>query len=323
MEKQMKAIVIYEPGGPEKLLLEERPIPKVKEGWSLVKIKGFGINHSEIFTRNGLSPSVQFPRILGIECVGEVVETTSNMFSVGQKIVSIMGEMGRDFDGSYAEYVLLPNQQIFPVTTSLSWPDLAAIPETFYTAFGAFENLMIKEADRVLVRGATSGVGIAFMKLVKAKFPHVHITGTSRKPEKSSLLLEAGFDQVIEDRDGKLQTTEQFDKVLELIGPATMMDTLEHVRERGIVASVGQLGGKWFLEDFDPIMALQNNVYLTTFYSGNVDGARMQALFDFIEEFVVEVQPEKVYSLSQIVETHRYLESSNSYGKVVVINKES
>ncbi|MGT2754984.1 zinc-binding dehydrogenase [Streptococcus ovis] len=321
MDNQMQAAVIYEAGGPEQLFVENRPIPQVKEGWSLVKVKGFGINHSEIFTRKGLSPSVQFPRILGIECVGEVVETTSNMFSVGQKVVSIMGEMSRDFDGSYAEYVLLPNQQIFPISSSLDWSDLAAVPETFYTAFGAFENLMVTESDRILVRGATSGVGIAFMKLVKAKFPHIHITGTSRKSEKFSLLLEAGFDQVIEDRAGKLQTTAQFDKVLELIGPATIMDTLKHVRERGIVASVGQLGGKWFLEDFDPIMALQNNVYLTTFYSGNVDGKKMQTMFDFIEEFSVEVHPEKIYTLPQIVEAHHYLESSNSYGKVVVINQ--
>ena len=65
--KKMKAIVIYEPGGPEKLLLEERPIPKLREGWTLVKVRGFGINHSEIFTRQGLSPSVSFPRILGID----------------------------------------------------------------------------------------------------------------------------------------------------------------------------------------------------------------------------------------------------------------
>ena len=69
----MKAIVIYEAGGPEKLLLEERPIPELQEGWTLVKVRGFGINRSEIFTREGLSPSVTFPRILGIECVGQVL----------------------------------------------------------------------------------------------------------------------------------------------------------------------------------------------------------------------------------------------------------
>lgn len=60
----MKAIVINEPGGPEQLKLEEVPKPEVRPSWSLVKVKGFGINHSEIFTRKGLSPSVKFPRIL-------------------------------------------------------------------------------------------------------------------------------------------------------------------------------------------------------------------------------------------------------------------
>lgn len=81
---------------------------------TLVKAKGFGINHSEIFTRKGLSPTVQFSRILGIECVGQVVEMTRGDLQIGQKIVSIMGEMGRAFDGSYAEYALLPNERIYP-----------------------------------------------------------------------------------------------------------------------------------------------------------------------------------------------------------------
>ena len=66
----MKAIVVHEAGGPENLILEERPMPQVRDGWSMVRVKGFGINHSEIFTRKGLSPTVRFPRILGIECVG-------------------------------------------------------------------------------------------------------------------------------------------------------------------------------------------------------------------------------------------------------------
>ena len=68
----MKAVVVHEAGGPEKLVHQEVPLPEIREGWSLVKVMGFGINHSEIFTREGKSPSVKFPRILGIECVGIV-----------------------------------------------------------------------------------------------------------------------------------------------------------------------------------------------------------------------------------------------------------
>ena len=85
MNQKMKSMVIYEPGGPEKFVLEEREIPNVKAGWTLVKIKVFGINHSEIVTRKGLSPTVQFPCILGIECVGQVVETTRRDLQEGQK----------------------------------------------------------------------------------------------------------------------------------------------------------------------------------------------------------------------------------------------
>ncbi|MDU6659539.1 MAG: alcohol dehydrogenase catalytic domain-containing protein [Capnocytophaga sp.] len=167
---QMKAIVIYQAGDAHQLQIEERPIPTLKEGWTLVKVKGFGINRSEIFTRQGHSPSVVFPRILGIECVGVVEATTSPTLSVGQTVVSLMGEMGRAFDGSYAEYTLLPNAQVYPITSSLSWSDLAAVPETYYTAFGSMQNLQIKPTDTVLVRAAASGVGIAFLRLVKAQY---------------------------------------------------------------------------------------------------------------------------------------------------------
>ena len=118
---QMKAIVIYKAGDAQQLQIEERPIPALKEGWTLVKVKGFGINRSEIFTRQGHSPSVIFPRILGIECVRVVEATTSPTLQKGQTVVSLMGEMGRAFDGSYAEYTLLPNGQVYPITTTLSW----------------------------------------------------------------------------------------------------------------------------------------------------------------------------------------------------------
>jgi len=182
----MKAVKIYQAGGPEQLIYQDVPTPDIKEGWSLVKIKGFGINHSEIFTREGKSPSVQFPRILGIECVGEVAQSSTPALAVGQKVISIMGEMGRAFDGSYAEYVLLPNEQIYPVHTDLDWTTLAAIPETYYTAFGSLQQLRIAPQDRVLVRDAGSGVGVAFAQLLKAQFPHIVLHGSTRNPAKAA-----------------------------------------------------------------------------------------------------------------------------------------
>lgn len=319
----MKAAVVYEAGGPEKLIYEEVPTPRLKKGWSLVKVMGFGINHSEVFTREGKSPSVQFPRILGIECVGIIEETSDeNLLPAGQKVISIMGEMGRAFDGSYAEYVLLPNDQIFPVETDLSWEELAAIPETYYTAFGSMKNLQIKKNDQVLVRGATSGVGVAFLNLLKSRFETITIDGTSRNLAKRDVLIQAGFDDVIEDREGQLQTEKTYNKIFELIGPATIKNSFKHLNEQGIVCSTGQLGGQWFLEEFDPIIDIKANSYLTSFYSNNVDGTKLNQLLEFIDENKTIVKPEKVFELKEISKAHEYLESSRSFGKVIILNKE-
>ena len=317
----MKAAKIYQAGGPEQLIYQDVPMPDVKNGWSLVKIKGFGINHSEIFTREGKSPSVQFPRILGIECVGEVAQSSTPTLAVGQKVVSIMGEMGRAFDGSYAEYVLLPNEQIYPVHTDLDWTTLAAIPETYYTAFGSLQQLLIAPQDRVLVRGAGSGVGVAFAQLLKAQFPHVVLHGSTRNPAKATRLQAVGFDEVITEADGKLQTDQRYDKILELVGPATLRDSFSHINEHGIVCNTGQLGNIWCVNDFDPIIELKNNSYLTAFYSGNVSQAKLDAMFDYIRQFNVKIFIERVFTLEQVPEAHRFLQSADGFGKVVVMNE--
>lgn len=316
----MKAVVIHEPGEPEQLIYTEVPTPAPRPGWSLVKVMGRGINHSEIFTRKGESPSVEFPRILGIECVGIIEESTDPVrLPEGQQVVSIMGEMGRAFDGSYAECVLIPNEQIYPISSSLPWEVLAAIPETYYTAYGSMQNLRLESGEKVLVRAATSGVGIAFAKLVKATFPWMHLAGSCRSLSKASMLEAAGFDEVIEDRDGMLQTRKSFDKALELIGPAALRDTCSHISEGGIVCSTGQLGGKWDMEGFEPIMDLPANGYLTSFYSGNVDEKRLGEMLSYVANYKVDARPEKVFPLSETASAHAYLEGSQSFGKVVVI----
>lgn len=317
--RTMQAIQVRAAGGPEVLELVNLPLPQLKPDWSLVKVKAFGINHSEIFTRQGLSPSVHFPRVLGIECVGEISE--SHCYPKGQKVVSIMGEMGRAFDGSYAEYVLLPDTQIYPIDSQLDWADLAVIPETYYTAYGSLLNLKVNPEDRILVRAAASGVGTAFAKLLRGQFPNIQLTGSCRNPDKVPLLKSLGFDEVILEKEGRLETRQIFDKILELIGPATIKDTLAHTAPHGIICQTGQLGKLWYLENFDPIEQLGTQpVYLTSFYSGSVDLKKMQALFAYIDHYQVQIKPDKVFKLDQLPLAHTYLESRQGFGKAVVVN---
>ncbi len=317
----MKAVVLYKAGGSDRLVYTEVPTPKIKEGWSLVKVRGFGINRSEIFTRKGLSPSVVLPRILGIECVGEIAQ--SDVFAQGQKIISIMGEMGRAFDGSYAEYTLLPNTQIYPVESSLSWADLAAVPETCYTAYGSMKNMQIQENDRILIRAASSATAIAFVRLVRGKFPRAYICGSTQNMQKRELLLSQGYDDVIADTDYRLQSEESFDKILELVGPASIKDSLQHLKEYGILCSTGQLGHQWYLDTFDPIMELKNNVYLTTFYSGNVSAEKINEMLAYIEQYRIDIRPAKVFRLHEVARAHDYIESGQGFGKAVCVVDES
>ncbi|BDR57086.1 zinc-binding dehydrogenase [Xylocopilactobacillus apis] len=317
----MKAVVIYEAGGPENLIYQDVHTPELKPGWSLVKVKGFGVNHSELFTRQGKSPTVKFPKILGIECVGLIAKSTDvRRLPIGTKVISLMGEMGRDFNGSYAEYVLLPNNQIYPIETRLSWEKLATLPETYYTAFGSLNNLKIEEDDRVLVRGATSGVGIAFINLLKSKFSQLKVDGTSRSFKKEQL-LNVGYNHVILDQEGELQTDRSYDKILELVGPATIKDSFCHLNEGGILCSTGQLGGQWYLDNFDPIMDLKSNSYLTSFYSGNVSAEKINQLLTYVSDYRVKLKPEKIFSLKDIRKAHEYLEGHHSFGKVIVLFK--
>jgi NADPH:quinone reductase-like Zn-dependent oxidoreductase len=116
----MKAAVIYEPGGPEVLKIETRQAPVPREGEVLIRVKAFGLNRSELFTRQGYSPSVKFPRILGIEAVGLVEEAPGNEFQQGDVVATAMGGMGHQFDGSYAEYTCVPVTQVQTVEPKLA-----------------------------------------------------------------------------------------------------------------------------------------------------------------------------------------------------------
>src|SRR6185295_18353260 len=151
----MRAAVAERPDGAEGLVVREVPRPEPRQGWALVRVEAFGLNRSEYMTLRGWSGAeVAFPRILGIECVGVLVE-------VGTTVAAVMGGMGRAFDAGYAEFALLPETQLMALETSLPWDVLGALPETFITAAGSLEALAVGAGQKVLVRGGTSSVGLA------------------------------------------------------------------------------------------------------------------------------------------------------------------
>lgn len=222
----MKAAVLYRPGGLENFSIETRPMPAPSEGQVLVKVKAFGLNRSELMTRKGLSPGVSFPRVLGIECVGEVVTDSSGEFVPGQKVAAVMGEMGRAFDGSYAEYTVLPKEIVFPFESNLEWAVLGAIPEMFHTVSGSLHlALKVKPSETLLIRGGTSSIGMLAIQV--ATRYGLKVVATTRKEEKRESLLTNGADYVIiDDGNISLKVRQIFpggvDNVLELVGTSTL-----------------------------------------------------------------------------------------------------
>src|SRR6516162_7403676 len=194
----MKAYVISEPGGSEKLVFTEIKTPKAKPGWVLIKVRAFGLNRSEWFTRRGESPSVKFPRVLGIECVGEIADSLNPKLKKGQKVAAIMGGMGRDFDGSYAKYVLAPEKIVFPVETELDWKIFGALPEMVQTTHGSlYQGLEIKSGQTLLIRGGTSSIGLCALEM--ARNAGLRVISTTRSETKIDFLRKLGASDVIVD----------------------------------------------------------------------------------------------------------------------------
>lgn len=323
----MIAAVLYTPGGPENLKIETRPIPEPTNGQVLVKVKAFGLNRSELMTRKGYSPNVTFPRVLGIECVGEIVTDPSGEYRQGQKVAAVMGEMGRAYDGSYAEYTVLPKEIVTPFESKLAWKVLGAIPEMFHTVDGSLSlALQVKKSETILIRGATSSIGMLAIQV--AKRSGLTVLATTRKQEKKTVLLEAGADYVLID-SGRLSADvrqlfpEGVNKVLELIGTTTLKDSLQCASQGGTVCMSGMLSEQWSIKDFSPMEYIPATVHLTIYDSGQtrIDKTNLQAFINDVEDGYIKLNISQTFTLAKIAEAHKLMESNTASGKIVVVNK--
>ncbi|MCP5229930.1 zinc-binding alcohol dehydrogenase family protein [Accumulibacter sp.] len=324
----MKAWVIHTAGGPERFQLEDMESPKPRTGWALIRVRAFGLNRSEWFTRIGDSPTVSFPRVLGIECVGEIVDPGGMDLAPGTTVAAIMGGMGRAFDGSYAEFTLVPHACVFPVETQLPWEKFAALPEMLQTTHGSlYVGLEIDRAESLLIRGGTSSVGMAALAL--AKHAGLHVGSTTRDPGKIDDLMTAGADEVwLDDEEVHRQIRDRrekpYDRVLELIGTKTLLDSLRCVGRGGIVCMTGILGGEWALADFHPMGDIPTAVKLTS-YSGeaaDLPPRQLQEYVSAVESGELRVMTGPVFDFEDLIEAHRLMDANRAGGKIVVRGKQ-
>ncbi len=317
----MKAIVIDGCCKAEDLQVGEIPVPEVRPGWVLVRVHAAGLNHSEALLRmfEADNDYINTPIVPGIECVGEIADASDSSFRKGDKVVALMGGMGRSFNGSYEEYALLPTRNVFRVETDLDWISLAAIPETYFTAYGSLtECLMLRRDDTLLVRGATSTVGQAAIQIAKAM--GAKVIAAARRASSFPMLERIGADHCVIDDEAisRQHLPERPNKVLELVGPKTLRDSLLTVAHPGYVCNTGILGNVFTVEHFDPIKFIPNGVFLTGFFSNYPTREAIDGLFSLIRESGIRPLYSRVFTLDQIVEAHALLERGGAGGKIIL-----
>lgn len=324
----MRAMVIESYGGPEKLMLRDIPTPVPADGDVRIKVQAFGVNRAETYMRRGLWPEIS--EVSGIECVGEVDEDPSGTLRRGQRVAAIMGGMGRSRHGSYAEYTCVPRENVFALRTTLSWADLAAIPESYATAWTCVNDILgINKGHVLLIRAATSALGQAAVNVARAagavvlattrntgRFSHLQDLGAAE------VLLESGtvHDAVRERYPGGI------DGVLDLVGNQVLRDSLQVVKRGGRVCQAGFLGGANPVEGFNPFVDLPSGVSLT-FFGSFVYGTPqfptsevpMQTIVERVENGTYRAKPARVFPFDKLPDAHRLMESNQANGKIVVV----
>jgi NADPH:quinone reductase len=323
----MRATVITQSGGPEVLQIQELPDPVPGVGDVLIRVKAFGINHAETHMRKGEWP--EWTPVSGIEAVGTVVADPSGRLAPGTKVLTIMGGLGRNRSGSYAEYTVAAADNVTEIETTLSWADLAAIPESYATAWLCLHsNLELRPGDTLLVRGATSALGQAAVNI--AVDLGARVIATTRREDQVGFLRSLGAADVVIDTGEIADPVRELtaggaDAVLDLVGNSVLRDSLRAVKPKGRVCQAGFLGGLGPVSDFLPVFDLPSGVQLSFFGSFEVGGDAYPLSAIPFQEIVAKAEagtyaakPARVFSFDEIPEAHRLMDAGRAGGKLVV-----
>lgn len=323
---RMNAWLLEGPGEPDAFQLVEREIPEPQDGWVVVRIESFGLNRSELFSRRGLSsPDFSFPRVLGLECAGRIADPNGTDLADGQRVVALMGGMGRRFDGSYATHTVVPRSQVFPAPEALSAEVLGAVPETYNTALAVcLEYLELDGGETVLVRGGTSALGMAAIEI--AKDLGCVVLATSRSAKKAALLRDRSRSDhvVIDDAEfvrTVLDAVGSVDAVVECVGAkATIETSAMTMKHGGRVGLVGQLSETW---NTDAAPVLPDGVTATFTASDDTaspkDDGRMRHLMRQVESGGYRPNIHRVFPFEDIAEAHRVMGGNEAVGKLVIL----
>jgi len=340
----MRAIVLGRLGGPEELEYREAADPVVGPGEVLVRVKAEGVCGRDLIDRRGGFRGLKIPVILGHEFAGEVAAIGSGVvgLAVGEHVANLLRltcgtcrsclrgdtpvcengweSFGQTRDGGYAELVTAPAAALVKVPTELPFVEAAPVACTFGVALRALRTVgKVTLGDRILITGASGGVGIAAIQVAKAF--GAQVIAATGSPSKRQALLDAGADEVVVDSEGNLHTHVRalapagVDLVLELTGSPTFTSSLRSLRNGGRLVLVGNI-----LAD-----SLKVNPGALILFGYQILGsagctrADLEDCFSMLARKQFKMVVSKVLPLARAAEAHEILANRGSVGRVVLV----
>jgi len=326
----MKAHVVEQPGGPEVLKMKDIASPAPKADEVKIRVKAFGLNRAEVYRRAGKMGPISGQVVPGIEAVGEVIEDPTGVLRMGQRVATAMGGLQFARNGSYAEEVTVLRSNVVDLKgVTLAWDELAALPESYLTVWGALGRLIDRAPQQtLLVRGATSSVGQSGVAYAKAR--GLTVIATTRSADNSALLKAIGADAVVIDTGAiasevRAAVPQGVDLALEVVGASTVRDTLKALRPFGHAVVIGLLGGAPVLESLDLMNELPQATRLSFFGSGMLgtpalplSDAPLTWVTDRLASRDIPSLRVQTFDFDDVQRAHSLIESDRALGKLVV-----
>ena len=323
----MKAIVIEQPGDESCMNLGEANAPEMRPGAIRIRVAACAVNRADLLQRQGFYPPPPGASdILGLECAGEVVEVASDVtnFAVGDRAMALLA------GGGYSEDVVVSAGSAMKVPERLSYEQAAAVPEVFLTVFlNVFQLAGLKAGDTALVHGGGSGIGTAFIQLVKEAGARCIITAGSE--EKCKRCLELGADVAVNYREGDFVAEAKaatdgagVDVILDSIGGSYLAQNLDALATGGRLVLIGLMGGAKAEIPLGMVLAKRLQVLGSTLRA-RPDAEKAAIVAGLLEQFGAALDAgtigpivDRVMPLAEAGEAHRVIKASEHFGKVVL-----
>lgn len=326
----MRAVVIPAPGGADVLEIKEIPAPKPGPEDLLVRVRAAALNRADILQRQGRypqpgpQPAFDVP---GLEFAGEVIEIGERVegFALGERVMGLLP------GGGQAELVVIHHRLAMSVPPNLTWAEAGALPEVYITAHDAFRQAELVAGETVLVHAAGSGVGVAAIQIAKA-MGAAKVIGTAGSNAKIQRARELGLDVGVNYREQEAfdsvvlgETRERgVDVILDCIGASYWERNLRSLAVKGRMVIIGFMGGANVNSSIGPLLQKRATVIGTTLRVRPLEEKALatrafeKSVLPHIASGRIRVIVDRTFPLAEVAEAHRYLESNENFGKVVL-----